>query len=330
MKREHVTSQVENRPSTPVPDGGFPFNESFPYYSAGQYLHDQFGKRLFRVTVDAGFSCPNRDGTSGYDGCCFCTVDGFRPFASRPDKSITDQIGAFLPDCRRRHPKAEGFLVYFQPFTNTYGPAERLAESIDEALRFKEAAGIIIATRPDCLSEPIMTLLAETASRTWLQVELGVQSTTESTLLAMSRGHSWDQSRQALTLLKGRGIRVSAHMLLATPWEKRDAQITGAKILSELEIDAVKLHQLQILVGSPLAEREPPGGWKLPDLDEYAALVADFLAHLDRRIVVDRLMSASPRRLLIAPRWGVTPREVRERIIEEMNQRSLQQGCRTE
>lgn len=332
MKRDHVTSQVRGRQSTPVPDGGLffnddlPFSAELPYFSASCYLRQQFGQRLFRVPIDAGFSCPNRDGHLATGGCAFCSIDGFRPFASRPEKSLSEQINHFLPDCRRRFPKASGFLVYFQPFSNTYGPAARLSAAFEEVLTYPEALGIIVSTRPDCLEADMVALLTETAQRTWLQVELGVQSTSDTALTAMGRGHTWDCSRRAIELLKANRIRIAAHLLLATPWETRKSQIAGAARLSALGIDAVKLHHLQILIGSGLSAAPPPEGWRLPDLGAYACLIAEFLAHLDGRIVVDRLMTSSPRRLLIAPRWGVGPREARDRIIAEMKQRGLRQG----
>lgn len=305
------------------PDG----EDGLPYHHPGRFIREHFGERLFRVSVDAGFSCPNRDGSIGTGGCLFCDIDGFRPFAARSEHSIAEQVRDALPDCRRRHPKATGYLIYLQPFTNTYCTPHHLKAVIDEALACPGMRGLIIATRPDCLPPEISDQLQAANKRTFLQVELGVQSTDDSALFAMKRGHTWADSARAITGLRRRGIRTTAHLILGTPWESPDSQIRGASIISDYGVSAVKLHHLQILAGSQLASLDQSICERLPSHEEYINIVIEFLSHLDRGIVVERLMAEAPPRLLIAPRWGFRSRDLRRKIIAAMIERKRFQGC---
>jgi len=289
-----------------------------PYAPAGRFLRERFGGPIFRIVVDAGFSCPNRDATLGTQGCAFCNVDGFRPPTSRPQLSISEQIARPLPYLRRRHPGAVGYLVYFQPYTNTYGPASRLAAAVEEALAGEGARGVIVGTRPDCLADDVLDLLVDLNARTFLQVELGVQSTRDRVLREMGRGHRWRTSRVAIGRLRRRGIRVGAHMILGTPWESAASEARGARLLSQAGIDAVKIHQLQVLQNTPLARQED---LELPTWREYAERVAGFLAALDDRIIIERLVARTRPDLLIAPRWGVDPARVREEIVRRLRGR---------
>jgi radical SAM protein (TIGR01212 family) len=253
-------------------------------------------------------------------------VDGFRPPTSRPEDTLQEQVARGRAVLRERYRRARGYLVYFQPFTNTYGTPEQLRHLIEEALACPGMLGIVIGTRPDCLPEPILDLLAWAASRTYLQIELGVQSTHDATLQAMDRGHDWEDSQRAIAALRQRGIRVGAHVILGTPWEPRQSQIAGATRLSQAGIDAVKLHQLQVLKGSRLATLWPKARWRLPGWQAYATLAADFLEALDQRVVVERLFARAPHGLLLAPRWGVSPHRVRAEIIRTLHQRGSRQG----
>jgi len=228
---------------------------------------------------------------------------------------------------RRRYPAAIGYLVYLQPYTNTHGPPARVAAALDEARRCPGALGVVVGTRPDALSPEILDLLAATARETFLQVELGVQSTAEPTLRAMRRRHTWMQAQAAIRELKARGLRVGGHMILGTPWEQPASQIAGAGKLSAAGIDAVKLHQLQVLRGSALAGLRHPALWDLPSWRHYARLAADFLEQLDPRIVVERLCARAPREMLLAPRWRVASSVVRAEICRTLRARGSRQGA---
>jgi len=301
-----------------------------PYTNPRSVARRRFGGKVFRVAVDAGFSCPVRDGTRATAGCLFCSIDGFRPPASRPKLALSEQVRRALPGLRRRYPAATGYLVYLQPYTSTHGPPERLAAALAEARHCPGALGIVVGTRPDALPGVVLDLLAATARETYLQVELGVQSTDDATLRAMRRGHTWAQARRAIALLKARGLHVGAHMILGTPWEPAPSQIAGARRLSAAGIDAVKLHHLQVLRGSALASLRHPALWSLPSWRTYAQLAADFLEQLDARVVVERLCAVAPRRMLLAPRWGVRETIVRAEICRILRKRGSRQGtgCR--
>jgi uncharacterized protein len=300
--------------------------EALRYRSAGRFLRERFGGMVYRVVVDAGFSCPNRDGTLGEHGCSFCTIDAFRPPTSRPHLSVRDQVARARGHLARRHPRAAGHLVYLQPYTNTYGPPERLARVMGEALACPGALGVVIGTRPDCLPEPILEVLAEVARRSFVAVEVGVQSTDDETLRAMDRGHDWACSARAIGELRARGIRAGAHVILGTPWESHASQLAGAARLCAAGIQAVKIHHLQVLEGSRLAEMPSAERERLPSWQAYARLVAGFLERLDPTVVIERLTASAPRRMLIAPRWGVPAAHVRAQIVAVLERRGRRQG----
>jgi len=193
------------------------------YLSPGAFARERFGGPVFRVIVDAGFSCPVRDGTLARAGCLFCSIEGFRPLTSRPELPPHEQIARALPRLWARYPHAIGFLVYLQPYTNTYGAPERLAQVLEDVRALEDAVGVVIGTRPDCLPEPVLKVLEAEVRRTFVQVELGVQSTHDATLAAMGRHHTWEDSRRAIAALRARGVRVGAHMILGTPWERRSS-----------------------------------------------------------------------------------------------------------
>lgn len=297
-----------------------------PYRSAGRYLRERFGGMVYRVIVDAGFSCPNRDGTLGRRGCAFCTIDAFRPPTSRPHLSVATQIARATPHLARRHPRAAGYLVYFQPYTNTYGAPERIARVISAALACDGALGVVIGTRPDCLPEPVLDVLGEASRRSFLQVEVGVQSTSDGALRAMDRGHDWACARRAIGALRARGVRTGAHVILGTPWESPAAQIAGAEHLSRAGVQAIKIHHLQVLAGSRLADLPVEERGPLPSWRAYARLAAGFLERLDPEVVVERLTASAPRRMLIAPRWNVPAQHVRAEIIAVLARRGRRQG----
>jgi len=298
------------------------------YHSPASFSRTRFGGPVFRVVVDAGFSCPVRDGTLGTSGCLFCSIEGFRPPTSRPDLSLQEQVSRALPRLWHRYPRAIGFLVYLQPYTHTHGPPERLAAVLEQAGACRGALGVVIGTRPDALPDPILEVLERGARRGFLQVELGVQSTHETTLESMRRRHTWEDSRRAIRALRERGVRVGAHVILGTPWEPVRRQIRGAQLLSDAGVDAVKLHHLQVLRGSAMASPQAPEAWGLPGWRTYARIAAAFLERLAPTVVVERLLARAPDEMLLAPRWGVPPERVRREILSVLRAQGSFQGRR--
>jgi len=298
-----------------------------PYHAAGRWARERFGCGIFRVVVDAGFSCPNRDGALARDGCLFCSIDGFRPPTSRPHLTVSAQIARALPVLRRRYPRAGGYLVYFQPYTNTYGPPEKLDAALAEARAAEGALGVVVGTRPDALGDETCDLLAAFARESFLQVEIGVQSTDDAVLARMRRGHAWEDARRAIARCRARGLRVGAHMILGTPWESVESQWSGAALLSAAGIDAVKLHHLQVIRGSVLAREwegspEPLPGWR-----DYALIAAGFLERLAPRVVVERLCATTRPGMLIAPQWAAGADRVRAEIRRVLIERGSSQGA---
>jgi radical SAM protein (TIGR01212 family) len=283
-----------------------------------------FGCRVQRVTLDAGFTCPNRDGTVGVDGCSYCGGSGAGAPGIPRGESLSEQLREGKEFTVSRY-KATKFLAYFQAFSNTYGPVDRLRAAYDEVLADPDVVGLIIGTRPDCLPTEVMDLLTDYHQRTWLWVELGLQSSQDATLARIKRGHDVACFVQATTALKARGIRVCAHVILGLPGESQDEMLATPALLNRLGIDAVKLHHLHVLAGTRMEEQFRAGELTLLDRDDYLGLVCDFLERLDPRIVVQRLMGDGNKGL-IAPRWGTDRSSLLNAITTELERRGTRQG----
>jgi radical SAM protein (TIGR01212 family) len=294
------------------------------YNTFAAELRQVFGCRVQRISLDAGFSCPNRDGLTGTDGCIFCGGIG----AGSPDilrgASLTEQVRLGKEFAIQRY-KATRFIAYFQAFSNTYGPVDRLRAVYDEVLNDPEVLGLIIGTRPDCLPPDVIELLADYHRRTWLWVELGLQSSSERTLALINRGHDVACFIQAVTELKERGIRVCAHVILGLPGESREEMLATPALLNRLGIDAVKIHQLHVLTGTRLAEQYLAGELALLERDDYLGLVCDFLERLDPRIMIQRLFGDG-NKILIAPLWGTKKSHLLAAVTNELERRGTRQG----
>jgi len=287
-------------------------------------LRHVFGCRVQRVTLDAGFSCPNRDGTVGSGGCSYCGGAGAGAPGIPRQATLTEQLRVGKEFTARRY-KATRFLAYFQAFSNTYGPVERLRAVYDEVLADPDIVGLIIGTRPDCLPAEVINLLAAYHRRTWLWVELGLQSSSDATLTRINRGHDVASFVQAASALKTQGIRVCAHVILGLPGESRDEMLATPALLNQLGIDAVKLHHLHILSGTRLEKEFRAGELSLLERDDYLGLVCDFLERLDPRILVQRLVGDGSKNL-VAPRWGTDKSSLLAAITQELTRRGTRQG----
>jgi uncharacterized protein len=298
-----------------------------PRYNAfSEELKNVFGCRVQRLSVDAGFTCPNRDGSVGVDGCIFCGGKGSGSFGILHGAGVAEQLEHAKEVMVRKY-KAARFIAYFQSFSNTYAPVEHLRKLYDQALAVPDVVGLIIGTRPDCLPEATLDLLAAYARRCYFWLELGLQSALDRTLTAIGRGHDLASFNSAVAGCHARGIRVCAHIILGLPGESREEMLAGAEFLNRSGVAGVKLHLLHVMRGTVLADQYLEKKVRVLDRDEYVGLVCDFLERLDPGIVVHRLTGDGNRKDLIAPLWSLQKFEVLNCIDRELERRGTRQGA---
>ena len=303
-----------------------PWEDRMQRYNAfSEELKRVFGCRVQRLSVDGGFTCPNRDGSVGRDGCVFCGGKGSGSFGILHGAGVAGQLEHAKEVMVRKY-RAALFIAYFQAFSNTYAPVEQLKRLYDEALAVPDVVGLIVGTRPDCLPEATLDLLAGYARRCYFWLELGLQSPLDRTLAAIGRGHDLASFLAAVTGCRARGIRVCAHIILGLPGESREEMLSGADLLNEAGVDGVKLHLLHVMRGTALASQYLAGGVRVLDRDAYVGLVCDFLERLDPGIVVHRLTGDGNRADLIAPLWSLQKFEVLNCIDGELQRRGTGQG----
>ena len=311
------------------------------YRSYSQYFRDLFGGRVQKLSIDAGFTCPNRDGRISIGGCTFCNNDAFTPSylrmadAAPQPKPIAQQIEEGILFHEWRYHKPLRYLAYFQAYSNTYAPIEVLRQRYGEALAHPKVAGLVIGTRPDCVDDEKLDYIASLARRCYVAVEYGVESVYDATLARVHRGHDFACTRRAVEATAQRGIHVGGHFILGLPGETRDMMLNAAAVINALPFDTVKFHQLQILKGTPL-EREAaalPTGFTLPD---YIALVCDLLERLRPDLVVERFAGEVPPRYQAVPErsWRradgrlIRNEEIPVLVEKELERRDTRQGCR--
>jgi radical SAM protein (TIGR01212 family) len=285
--------------------------------SYSRFLRDKFGCRVYKVSIDAGFNCPNRDGFLSTAGCAYCNGDSFRPKTSDRAKPIEQQIAEGTDYLRLRY-GAGKFIAYFQSATNTYAPLDILAPLYESAAAQADVVGLAIGTRPDCIDEEKLAWLQQLAKKYFITIEYGLQSASDETLRRINRGHDVASWKNAVAMTRGRGIYIGTHLILGFPWESREDTLSGARVVSEAGIDFLKLHQLHIVRGSSLAEKYQNRPFHLPDLEEYANLAADFLARLNPGIHIERLFATAPAGQLIAPVWGKSKAEIQRFIVSRL------------
>ncbi len=275
-------------------------SKSERFFSYSSYLKETFGKKVYRVTVNAGFSCPNRDGTKGRGGCLYCLSGS--DYAQKGTLAIREQIKRGIEGVRRRY-GAEAFLVYFQAYSNTYAPADVLYEKFSVIKDFKEVVGLIVGTRPDCFSDEAAEVLKEFSKQYFVWLELGLESAHFKSLRWMNRKHGVSDFIDALLRAKGKGISVCSHVILYLPTEDFEDMMETADLLASLKIDGVKLHPLHVLKGTGLEKLFWKNPFKLPLAKEYAEVAVEFIRRLPKRTVIQRLTADAPETLLIAPNW---------------------------
>ena len=297
------------------------------YNDLSAYLSAHFPYKVQKISLNAGFTCPNRDGTVGYGGCTYCNNQTFNPAYCKTEKTVTEQLEEGKQFFARKYPEMK-FLAYFQAYTNTYAELEELKRKYEEALQVKDVVGIVIGTRPDCMPDALLDYLEDLNKRTFLVVEYGVESTDNDTLKRINRGHTFEVAEEAIRKTAERGIRVGAHIILGLPGETNEQLIKQAGVLSALPLTTLKLHQLQLIKGTRMAHEfeMQPEDFHLYSADEYIDLVIDYVEHLRPDIVLERFVSQSPKELLIAPDWGLKNHEFTDKVKKRMRERDAWQG----
>lgn len=297
------------------------------YNDFNSFLSRKFGCRVRKVSLDAGFSCPNRDGFKGWGGCIYCDGRGSGSVSIERSRSIKDQVEMGMSRLKKRY-KAQKFIVYFQAFTNTYASVEVLKRLYDEALQFDEIVGLAIGTRPDCVSEPVLHLVESYTNRYQVWLEYGLQSIHEQTLKLINRQHTYADFVEAVDRTKGCGILLCAHVIIGLPGESKAEVMETAKAVASLGLDAIKIHSLYVVEGTPLAKMYRQERFKVLAFDEYVDLVCDFLEYLPPQMIIQRLVGEGLKETLIAPLWTLKRDAVLRAIDGELERRDSYQGKR--
>jgi len=289
------------------------------FNSYPEYFRKHFGERVQKLTIDAGFTCPNRDGTVGRGGCAYCNNDAFNPSYCNPTKSIRQQLLEGIDFHKVRYRKAYKYLAYFQAYSNTYAPLEKLRTLYDEALSVPGIMGIVLGTRPDCVDDEKLDYLAALNRTHFVVVEYGMESCYNRTLERINRGHTVEQCIQAIEATAARGIRTGAHLIFGLPGETRSEMLDQSVIINRLPIDTIKLHQLQIAVNTEFSRQyaENPNSFQLFGCDEYLDFITCFLERLNPKIVVERFANEMPPRYLSGPGWGLIRNVELWRMLEQ-------------
>lgn len=299
------------------------------YNDFGKFLSGFFPYKVQKISVNAGFTCPNRDGSKGYGGCTYCNNQTFNPDYCKTDKSVKKQLEEGKGFFSRKYPDMK-YLAYFQAYTNTYGELEKLKKMYTEALEVENIVGLVIGTRPDCMPDSLLDYLQELNKKTFLLVEYGIESTYNDTLKRINRGHDFECTADAVARTHERGIMTGGHVILGLPGEDREKIIHQAEMISSLPLTTLKMHQLQLIRGTRMAHEfeTDPSDFHLYTADEYIDLVLDYIEHLRPDLVLERFISQSPKELLIAPDWGLKNHEFTARLKKRMEEKDIYQGKR--
>ena len=297
------------------------------YNEYGFWLKEQLGVKVQKISLNAGFTCPNRDGRVGTGGCTYCNNQTFNPDYCITEKTITQQLEEGKQFFSKKYPEMK-YLAYFQAYTNTYDSLANLKAKYEEALSVPDVLGLVIGTRPDCMPDALLDYLEELNRHTFLLVEYGIESAYDATLSRINRGHNYAQSVDAITRTAARGIPVGAHLILGLPGEGKEAILHEAEVLSALPLTTLKLHQLQLIKGTRMAREyaEHPSDFHLFTPDEYIDLVIDFIERLRPDLILERFVSQSPSSLLAIPGWGLKNHEFVAKLRRRMNERNARQG----
>ena len=297
------------------------------YYDFAAFLAQYFEGKVQKISIHAGFTCPNRDGTKGTGGCTYCNNQTFNPEYCNPHLGIRKQLEDGISFFARKYPTMR-YLAYFQAYTNTYGELEQLMAMYNEALSVDGVVGLVIGTRPDCMPPALLDYIEQLSRKTFVMVEYGIESANDETLRRINRGHDFATAIDAIRRTHERGILVGGHLILGLPGEDHDELMRQAEAIAALPLDMVKLHQLQLIRGTRMAREyeERPEDFHLYTVDEYIDLAIDYIERLPRTMVIERFISQSPRSLLIAPDWGMKNYQFVDRLRRRMAERGAYQG----
>lgn len=302
-------------------------SEGLYYFPLNLHFRHLFGSRVQKISLDGGFTCPNVDGTVATGGCVFCDNRAFSPSRRVRRDAITSQIQRGIDGLKRRY-ETEKFLAYFQPATNTYGPLDKLQSLWDIALEDPRIVGLVIGTRPDCVPDDVLDLIDSYAERTYVSLELGIQTIHDASLDWMNRGHHHDASIDAIERCQGRNFEVGLHIMLGLPGETHEMMMETAQQVAVWNVDSVKLHNLYVVHRTELVQQVERGEVRLLEMQEYVELAADFLERLPPQMVIERISGEAPPKDLIAPQWALHKGSIKDALIAEFQRRGSYQGSR--
>lgn len=297
------------------------------YNKYGPWLKSQLGFKVQKISLNAGFTCPNRDGSIGVGGCTYCNNQTFNPEYCKTEKSITQQLEEGKHFFSKKYPEMK-YLAYFQAYTNTYGSISEIKDRYEEALSVPDVVGLVIGTRPDCMPNELLDYLECVNNRAFLTVEYGIESVYDRTLKRINRGHLHECTVDAIRRTASRGIITGGHIILGLPSESKCEIIEEARVISELPLTTLKLHQLQLIKGTRMAEEyfDNSSEFHLFSVDEYVDLVVDFIERLAPNIILERFVSQSPSSLLAVPGWGLKNYEFVDKVRKRLEERETWQG----
>ena len=304
------------------------FNNNKRYNNYTSFIKKQFSERVQKVSLDTGFTCPNRDGTKGVGGCTYCNNNTFNPDYCKTSKSVTQQLDEGIEFFGTKY-KTQQYLAYFQAYTNTYADIELIKQLYNEAIGHPKVIGLVIGTRPDCINNDLIDFLSELSNQYYISLEFGVESTLDRTLKMVNRCHTFKETVAAYELSKNKGLHLGAHMIIGLPGESKEDILNHAKEISKLPINTLKLHQLQVVKHTMMAKQfnENPDMFSFFSVEEYIDLVTDFVALLRPDIIIERFISQCPAHLLIAPNWnGLKNFEIVAKIDNKLIEKNLWQG----
>jgi len=297
----------------------FPWGDSLPFNSFSAMMKNHYGGRIQKISLDAGFTCPNRDGSNGMAGCTFCNNEAFNPSYCIPQKSIRQQIEEGIEFHRRRYRRAEKYLAYFQAYTNTYKPLEELDRMYQEALAVPGVAGLAIGTRPDCIGDELLDYFVQLSQKKIILLEYGVESVYDQTLTRINRGHDFASSKRTINMTANKGLHCGIHLIFGLPGETMQMMLDSVDIISALPIRSVKFHQLQIFRNTKMAQEfiESPQDFHRFSLEQYIEFIVRYTERLNPSIAIERFAGEVPPRFLVSESWGNLRYDQVLRLIEK-------------
>ncbi|MDD2960862.1 MAG: TIGR01212 family radical SAM protein [Muribaculaceae bacterium] len=300
----------------------------YGYYDFGEFLKSKFNIKVQKISLNAGFSCPNRDGNKGFGGCTYCNNQTFNPDYCKPEKSITKQLEEGKLFFATKYPQMK-YIAYFQAYTNTYGDADSVISLYEEALAVDDVVGIIIGTRPDCMPDKLLNYLSVLSQRVFVLVEYGVETANDNTLIIINRGHSWGDTVDAIMRTNKAGVMCGAHIILGLPGENVNDMLYTAVQLAKLPISTLKIHQLQLIRGTKLLYQVEKDELRIIkwNAEEYIRVCAEFIQYIPQRISLERFVSQSPADLLVSPKWGLKNYEFTNLFNNYIKANKIKQGA---